>query len=307
VTIAERINESWKRDGLAGILQRTELYLLRRIGWRAEAWSRDLDYRLTEKAVLRQYGSLLKKNELFRNRHEGRRCFVIGNGPSLKEQDLAPLADEVTFVVNYFQLHPIISNTWQPTYYCLSDPAYFDGREPVESIRDIAAKVPAAPFFVPYYAYDFLQSTRALPADRTYYVGLAGGKEEEWTEKPDFTRIMPGFRTVVQLAIMAAMYMGCSPIYLMGLDHDWLSHGGTPINFYTKEEAKSQPQGNIGNWDYKSLMVAMTTIWNVYEMHKRIAANCGIEIINVTHGGFLDVFERARYEDVISSQPCKQS
>ena len=98
---------------------------------------------------------------------------------------------------------------------------------------------------------------------------------------------------------MAAMFMGCSTIYLMGLDHNWLSHGGTAMNFYSKEDTKNQPQGNVEGWDYKSLMVAMTTIWRVYEMHQRIAAKHGIKIINVTNGGFLDVFERARYEDIV--------
>lgn len=299
MTIAQRINSSWRSDGLAGTLQRSGLYLLRRIGWRSDAWSKHLDYRLTEKSILRKYGSLLKRNEVFRNCHKGRRCFVIGNGPSLKEQDLSPLANEITFVANYFHLHPIISKSWQPKYYCLSDPAYFDGREPIESIRDIVSKIPSAPFFVPHYASDFLGSTRALPEDRTYYVGLCSGMEDEWSDIPDLTKITPGVQTVVQLAIMAAMFMGCSTIYLMGLDHNWLSHGGVPINFYSKEEVKNQPQGNVGNWDYKSLMLAMTTIWRVYEMHQRIATRHGIKIVNLTHGGFLDVFERARYEDVL--------
>lgn len=300
MTIGQRISTSLERDGLPGTLQRSLLYFLRRVGWRADEWGRNVDYRLTEKAIMREYGELLKRNEVFRNRHQGRRCFVIGNGPSLKEQDLAPLADEITFVVNYFHLHPIISDTWQPSYYCLSDPAYFDGREPIESIRDIAEKVPDAPFFVPHFARNFVENDKALPAERTYYVGLCSGLEDEWTDVPDFTRVTPGVQTVVQLGIMAAMFMGCSPIYLLGLDHNWLSHGGVPINFYSKEEVKNQPQGNVGNWDYKSLMLAMTTIWRVYEMHRRIAARHGIKIINATHGGFLDVFERASYEQLIN-------
>jgi hypothetical protein len=300
--IAERVSTSWKRDGLFGMLGRTALYLLRRVAWRTEAASKGLDHHLDVQAVLRKYGPLLKRNEVFRDCHKGRRCFVIGNGPSLREQDLAPLANEITFVVNSFHLHPIINESWQPKYYCLSDPAYFDGREPVESIRDIVSKIPAAPFFVPHYAYDFIQKTDVLPQDRTYYVGMCSGKEDEWSELPDFTLTTPGVQTVVQLAIMAAMFMGCSTIYLMGLDHDYLSHGGVPINFYSKEDVKDQPQGNVGDWDYKSLMIAMTTIWRVYDMHQRIAREHGIKIINCTRGGFLDVFPRANYEQVVADK-----
>jgi len=304
VTIGQRISASRERDGLPGLAQRAALYLLRRAGWRADAWSKRLDHNLSARSLLRQYGPLLERNEIFRNCHQGRRCFVIGNGPSLKEQDLAPLANEITFVANYFHLHPIISNSWQPKYYCLSDPAYFDGREPLASIRDIVTKITAAPFFVPHYAKDFIAETKALPPDRTYYVGFCGGLEDEWNTPFDFTTVTPGVQTVVQLGIMAAMFMGCSKIYLLGLDHNWLSHGGVPTNFYSKEEVKNQPQGNVGNWDYKSLMLAMTTIWRVYEMHERVARSQGVKIINVTHGGFLDVFERARYEDIIAEPPA---
>jgi hypothetical protein len=280
------------------MLQRTEIYLLRRIGWRAQAWSRELDYRLNKRNVLRQYGSLFKRNEVFRNRHQGRRCFVIGNGPSLNQQDLAPLADEITFAVNHFNLHPIVSSQWQPKYYCLSDPVYFDGTELVESIRDIGAQIPSAPFFVPHYAREFLETTKALPEDRTYYVGLCGGTELDFLELPDFTVVVPAVQTVVQLAIMAAMFMGCGRIYLLGMDHDWLTQCGVTTNFYSKDETDNQPQGN---WTYKSLMIAIMTMWDVYEMLRRIADKNGIEIINATHGGFLDVFARARYEDVIAS------
>jgi hypothetical protein len=298
VTIAQRINESWKRDGVTGMLQRTEVYLLRRLGWRTEAWSRKVDYRLNKRNLLRQYGSLFTRNEIFRNRHQGGRCFVIGNGPSLNQQDLAPLADEITFAVNHFDAHPIISPSWQPTYYCLSDPIYFDGTEPVESLRDIAIKIPSAPVFVPHYAREFLTTTRALPEDRTYYVGLCGGTEQDFRDLPDFTKVVPAVQTVVQLAVMAAMFMGCARIYLLGMDHDWLAQFGAPTNFYSNDESGNQPQGN---WTYKSLMIAVVTRWNVHEMLRRIAEKNGIEIVNATHGGLLDVFERARYEDVISS------
>ena len=297
MTIAERIGSSWERDGLPGMLRRSALYFVRRFGWRADAWTRHLDHRLSEQAILRQYRPLLERNEKFRNVHKGQRCFVIGNGPSLKQQDISPLANEITFVANYFHLHPIISDTWQPSYYCLTDPVYFDGREPIE--REIVKRIPAAPFFVPHYANDFLKTTKALPEDRTYYVGLCGGLEDETSDLPDFTTVTPGVQTVVQLAIMAGMFMGCTRIYLMGLDHDWLTQCGVTNNFYSKDEVKNQPDPNL--WNYKSLMEAMTIIWRVYEMHQRIAMKHGIKIINLTQGGFLDVFERARYEDVIGS------
>ena len=39
-----------------------------------------------------------------RNIHRGERCFIIGNGPSLKNTDLAKLKDEYTFGMNRIYL-----------------------------------------------------------------------------------------------------------------------------------------------------------------------------------------------------------
>ncbi|MCI0854684.1 MAG: hypothetical protein J4N91_09695, partial [Chloroflexi bacterium] len=36
----------------------------------------------------------------YRDRHRGERCFVIGNGPSLKQTDLSLLKEEFTFGMN---------------------------------------------------------------------------------------------------------------------------------------------------------------------------------------------------------------
>jgi hypothetical protein len=46
-----------------------------------------------------------RRLELFRDRHCGAPCFVIGNGRSLQGRDLGPLAGETTFVANHFYFH----------------------------------------------------------------------------------------------------------------------------------------------------------------------------------------------------------
>ena len=47
------------------------------------------------------------------------------------------------------------------------------------------------------------------------------------------TRPIPFPFGTAQLAIMAVMFMGCTPIYLLGLDHDWLAHRGQETHFYS--------------------------------------------------------------------------
>ena len=299
-SLSKRSLDALRQDGVLGLGRQALLYLARRVAWKSEKWSHDLDLNISSKRILREYGDLLPRNAAFRDCHKGRRCFVIGNGPSLKKQDLSPLANELTLVTNNFYFHPIISDAWQPAYYFLSDPQYFDGYVTLDEFKAMTARIKTAKFFVPHHARDFLAKTNALPLDRTFYVAAAGGIGHEWQRKPDLTTLTPGMQTVVQLAIMVAMYMGCSPIYLLGLDHDWLSHGGEDLHFYSDADAESQPDGHVGNWTYLTLMEAMSTMWQYYGTLARVARAEDIKIVNCTRGGFLDVFERQNYEEVIA-------
>src|ERR1043166_4309463 len=66
--------------------------------------------------------TLLDRNRVFLDKHQGKRCFVLANGPSLKTQNIEPLGSEVTLVMSGFWHHEVVGK-WQPTYYCFSDPA----------------------------------------------------------------------------------------------------------------------------------------------------------------------------------------
>ncbi|NQU09812.1 hypothetical protein HQ590_03405, partial [bacterium] len=56
----------------------------------------------------------------YRNRHRGRRCFVLGNGPSLRTADLDRLQTEITFASNKIYL-AFDQTAWRPTYYTVVD------------------------------------------------------------------------------------------------------------------------------------------------------------------------------------------
>ncbi len=47
--------------------------------------------------------TLLARNAKFHNMYFGRRCFVIGNGPSSNNEDLTQLSGEITITMNWFR------------------------------------------------------------------------------------------------------------------------------------------------------------------------------------------------------------
>ena len=226
---------------------------------------------------------------------------MIGNGPSLARQDLAPLGDEITFVMNAFWKHPILDK-WQPTYFCFADPVWFDGSEAVkkffESVRERAG---SATYIFPLDGKPLVQNDSLLPIESTHFfayqnqpIGLSVA------DTFDFTRPLPFPFSASQLAIMAAMFMGCTPIYLMGLDHDWLAHRGHDTHFFAGRsiEDHAAATGKL-DYAYDVEMQALLKLWQGYRKLDWFAKSHGLRIVNSTDGGFLDVFEREPYESVV--------
>ena len=176
---------------------------------------------------------LLIRNHIFKNKHKGRRCFVIGNGSSLNKQDLSLLSNEITIVVNAFWKNKIVEK-WQPTYCCFADPVLFDGSEEVNRFfYDLQTRVHSSTFLAPAYGRRIIAEQNLLPLEQTYHVAFRGNLGGDLKYNINLVKPIPGVINVVQLGIMWAMYMGCSPIYLIGLNHDWLAHhAGIGQHFY---------------------------------------------------------------------------
>jgi hypothetical protein len=251
----------------------------------------------------REESDVLSRNGELRERHRGKPCFVIGNGPSLNEHDLRPLATWVTYAMSGFWKHPIVQE-WQPTYYCFADPLFFDGSDAMNCFfADMGRYIKSTNYLVPMEARLALASHGLLKSMPTYYVHFQSGLDRTLARRIDFTSPVPAVQSVSQLAIMSAIYMGCSPIYLVGLDHDWLAKRGPDRHFYVGKTVEGHPiaHGDLDKTPYRVDLETGLTLWNGYERLKVIAANHRCEIVNASHGGFLDVFPRVPYEQALNS------
>jgi len=301
--ILEKIQAASAHNGITQLPKHTLMYLARRVGWKSSNLAQRLDDSLAEKSILREYKSVLQRNEKFRNLHRGKRAFVIGNGPSLNRQDLSKLKEEVTFVTNSFWKHPIVDE-WQPTYHFMADPILFDGSESVGNYyRELTSRMPGSTLFVMHYAKSSIEEGELLPSDKTFYLALGGGIERILAEDLDLTRMVPDIRSIIELALMAAIYMGCNPIYLMGCDHDWLAHRGVHFNFYEGGDLQDHPLANSTlNNPYQDDLKNVLHVWNSYSILKKYADKRGIKIFNASAGGFLDVFDVVFYDSLFGQK-----
>ena len=52
-----------------------------------------------------KYKEIVKNNVELKDKHKGGRCFLLGSGPSIKDENLKPLKNEIVFALNNFYVH----------------------------------------------------------------------------------------------------------------------------------------------------------------------------------------------------------
>lgn len=242
----------------------------------------------------------LKRNAALHDLYSGRRCFVICNGPSLGRLDLRPLADEVTIVMNHFNRHPVLT-TWKPSVFCMAEPGDRVSRPVVAAML---AELDAGAYVVRLDAAPHLRSLLHLDEERLYAVQPYARAADwaDWGWDVDLTRGVPATDETSQLAILVALYLGCSPVYLLGADQDWLSHRGVYKHFYD-DASEGIPPEDLSRRPYLEMIEAGVRVWRSHQALDRLARRRAQRVVNATPGSFLDVYPMASFEEALASRP----
>jgi len=249
--------------------------------------------------ISKETKEILNRNLIFKNKHKNQRAFVIVNGPSLANQNIELLKDDITFVVSGFFKHKVI-DTWQPTYYSILDKSFFDNsNDSMIFFKQLNGKIRESVFFIPLFrGYSSNSKNNLLPKDKTFYIASSGNPDDN----VDLTSVVQSFQSVSSFALAQAIYMGCNPIYLLGFDHDYLANQVPDKHFYqwaTIPNKESTYKTAISKmYPYDDIMATCHKLWQNYRQLNKAANKKGIKIYNATKGGYLDVFERIEYESI---------
>lgn len=260
---------------------------------------------------------LVVRNLSLKDRHRDRkRCFVLGNGPSLGRHDLSQLRGEIVFVCNFFNLHPQCHRV-SPRYYCLHDPAAFflERLNPDYEIdrsswfADICAKIPDTEFLVPLDAKDRIESNRWFSGHRIWYVPTnLTVLHRPYSAGCDLTcGIFGRYGTIPDLAIPAAIYMGFSSIYLLGCDCDWSLRAitgkglnGEYAHFYDRNHfMRSEP--NVRDSPIEAQLGWLVKHLGGLRAAMDFAKSKNVQIYNATPNGVLDIFPNIDLNEVLET------
>jgi hypothetical protein len=195
--------------------------------------------------------------EKYKNVHEGKRAFLIANGPSLNQTNLDLIENEISFAMNRISLK-YDQTSWRPTYYLFSStnvtPSKPWSQEWQSSVRQAIAENRTTSFVAERF--------------RRYIDPLSECSRVEWFDsmserKPDkFGNIHPSCfstnvveridktGTTMNLALQLCFHMGISEIVFVGADLGWTRDEGTnndPNHFsknYVAEITKPEKANN---------------------------------------------------------------
>ena len=253
----------------------------------------------------------VKKNIRFRNKYCGKRCFIVGNGPSLNKKDLSFLGDEYVFTVNQMMRDKRYAML-KSNFHIIADPLYFNldlsnqyHKKTIELIRKIESEDNRPECFFPIQAKEFIEKLKLKLKINYFYAGC--DMYEGYNNQIDFSKSVPGFHTVAQYALMLAIYCGFNEIYLIGCD----------MTGYREVEEKA-----YGNYDEDKHCYHLTEDEKKNVLHKgrtceeyfngfahmfsdyrrlaEYAKKRNIRLMNATEGGVLDSLPRIKYESLFN-------
>lgn len=228
-----------------------------------------------------------------KNIHKHNRCFVIGNGPSLRVSDLDKLTSEITFASN--KIHLAFNQTkWRPNYY------YADHHEIIEEdLEAINAFPESICKFFPTRILD-----RNIRLNKALYFELVW--DVFYPNEPKFSisaldRLYWGSNVTFTLLQLAG-YLGIREIYLLGVDCKFIAPPGYE-NGDKKFEVTEEMKCNHFHPEY-SKVGSLVFPPNVerhllsYRSARFAMERLDGKIFNATRGGDLEVFERIDFDSL---------
>jgi hypothetical protein len=231
--------------------------------------------------------------EALQGRYAGQRCFFLGNGPSINQQDLSLLQHEHVWAANraYLLFKKI---QWRPSFYVVKDRIVIENSQ--AALQALVGDLPRTIFFFPYWAFE---ESRISAAENTCgFNTLNDPGPPHSTFSFDAVRGIVPSRTVATTTLQLAIWLGFNPIVLTGCDMSYKQTDAAEL------ERRSEG-GDLDHFDPSYL--ANGKAWEVPDVAgmleelgaARLACDSrGIRVLNATCGGRLEAFPRTNYDEL---------
>jgi hypothetical protein len=251
----------------------------------AHAWYAGSMMYGTQRRLLSPWGirSMLRMRRL-KDRHRGERCFILGNGPSLRQTDLALLRDEYTFGMN--RIYLLFDEIGFTTKYYISVNPYV-----IEQCADDIAAL-ALPKFLPWTCRHHVTLDQ-------HSMLLQGSQLPHFSPDPALW-IWEG-NTVTFVALQLAYYMGFQQVILVGVDHSFTTKGVPHSLVVSEGDDPNHFAGNYFGRGFRWQLPDLAGSEQAYVLAREKFAAAGRTVLDATVGGKLQVFPKVDYASLFDS------
>jgi hypothetical protein len=238
------------------------------------------------------------------------RCFILASGPSILNQNLKMLEGESVIALSHSHRHPDI-RIINPRFHVLAPfhaPFTFSDCEKYFNDFDLFYK--NVNIFIGHrpYTYSFKnylsQNSEHKQNNNFHYIDYTNSSqlvegshlsESVW----DFRSAPFEVRTVVYSGIQLAYFLGYKQIYLLGCDHDYLyTQARKNGNRFYSDKDGIDDTAHLSVFDSERWYLEYYMRWKQYRLMREFLKSKNVEIFNATDGGYLDVFPRAKFDDL---------
>jgi hypothetical protein len=218
----------------------------------------------------------------FKDIHRGKRCFIIGNGPSLKKTDLSRLRGEFTLGQNRIYLAFPELGFCTSYYLSVNDLVVEQCAEEIQQLT--------MPRFVSWRARKWLRPQENLFFLHTTYSGEKFARDIR-------ERVWEG-GTVTYTSLQVAYYLGFSQVILVGVDHNYVTQGKPNATVVSQGEDPNHFHPGYFGKGFRWQLPDLIQWEDAYRLARRTYEADGRSVVDATIGGKLRVFERVEYDSL---------
>lgn len=231
-----------------------------------------------------------------KDKFKGKRCFIVGNGPSLNEIDMSKLENEYSFAVNsiYYKTREM---GYRPTFYVVEDPHVIN-----DNLKEINEYQCEYMFFPAKFKSKFNKGDNRyfLNLDYSFYNDVS-----PYYEIPRFSQDLSeeAFcgQSVTIVNLQLAYYLGFTEVYLIGMDFSYNVPDSAKVDGNVIESTEDDVNHFHPDYFGKGKKWHDPKLHNVlksYRLARLMYELDGRKVINATVGGKLEVFERKDFKDL---------
>lgn len=218
--------------------------------------------------------------------HKGKRAFIIGNGPSLKQTDLSKLKNEFTFGMNrIYLLFPELG--FHTTYFCATNDLV------IEQFHEDILALPM-PKFLAWRSHYYFSSQLPITQLPTFlYTSYTGPRFSSDVRG----RVWEG-ATVTNFALQLAFHMGFNQVVLIGVDHNFTSKGDANKTVVSQGDDPNHVHPDYFGKGIKWQLPDLDTSEIGYTLARDAYQKAGRKILDATVGGKLTIFPKVDYNSL---------